>query len=54
MARLFGVEVLYQLHRALDVREQRGDGLALALQIFGGECIGYQNLTIVECFRRGR
>jgi hypothetical protein len=30
-ARLFGVEVFHQLHRALDVREQRGDRLALAV-----------------------
>ena len=30
-ARLLGVEVLDQLHRTLDVGEQRGDGLALAL-----------------------
>jgi hypothetical protein len=30
-ARLFGVEVLHQLHGALDIREQRRDGLALAL-----------------------
>ena len=30
-ARLLGVEVLHQLHRALDVGEQCGDGLALAL-----------------------
>jgi hypothetical protein len=30
-ARLFRVEVLDQLHRALDVGEQRGDRLALAL-----------------------
>ena len=30
-ARLLGVEVLHQLHRALDVGEQRRDRLALAL-----------------------
>jgi hypothetical protein len=30
-ARFFRVDVFDQVHRALDVREQRGDGLALAL-----------------------
>jgi hypothetical protein len=30
-ARLLGVEVLHQLHRALDVGEQSGDGLALTV-----------------------
>ena len=29
-ARLFGIEVLHQLGRAVYVGEQRGDGLALA------------------------
>ena len=33
-ARLFGIEVLHQLGRALDVGEQRRDRLALALEIF--------------------
>jgi hypothetical protein len=33
-ARLFGIEVLDQLHRALDVGEQRGDRLALAVERF--------------------
>jgi hypothetical protein len=28
---LLGIEVLHQIHRTLDVREQRGDRLALAL-----------------------
>ena len=32
-ARLLGVEVLHQLHRALDVGEQRRDRLALALGV---------------------
>ena len=30
-ARFLGIEPLHQVHRALDVGEQRGDGLALAL-----------------------
>ena len=30
-ARLLGVEVLHQLHRALDIREQRGHRLAFAV-----------------------
>ena len=34
-ARLFGVELLHQLGRTLDVREQRGDGLALSVERFG-------------------
>ena len=34
-ARLLGVEVLHQLGRALDVREQRRDGLALAFEHSG-------------------
>ncbi len=33
-ARLLGVKVFHQLHRALDVREQRRDCLALALGYF--------------------
>jgi len=31
-ARLFGVEVLFELGRTLDVGEERGDGLALAVE----------------------
>src|ERR1700687_4114911 len=31
-ARLLGIELAHQLGRALDVSEQRGDSLALALQ----------------------
>jgi len=42
-ARLFGVEVLYQLHRALDVGEQRRDRLALAVQSFRGGRVGHPN-----------
>jgi hypothetical protein len=34
-ARLFGIEVLLKLGRALDVGEERGDGFALAFDIFG-------------------
>ena len=33
-ARFFGIEILFELGRALDVREQRGDRLALAFEIF--------------------
>jgi hypothetical protein len=35
-AGLLGVEVLYQVHRSLDVREQHSDRLALALDVFVG------------------
>ena len=31
MSRLLGVEVLFKLGRALDIREQRRDGLAFAV-----------------------
>ena len=31
---LLGIEVLHQIHRTLDVGEQRGNGLALAFEIF--------------------
>ena len=42
-ASVFGVKVLHQLGRALDIGEQRGDGLALALQ----HCcvIGFRTVT---------
>ncbi len=36
----FGVEVLHQLHRTLDVREQRRHRLALAVDCFGRRAIG--------------
>jgi hypothetical protein len=36
-AGFFGVEVLHQLHRALDVREESGDGLTLAVE---RRCLG--------------
>ena len=35
-ARLFGIEVLLQLGRSLDIRKQRRDRLALAFEIFRG------------------
>ena len=35
-ARLFGIEAFHQIHRALDVGEQRGHGLALAARGVGG------------------
>ena len=35
-ARFLGVEVLHQFHRALDVGEQRRDGLALAFGWLAG------------------
>ena len=34
-ARLFGIEVLLQLGRSFDIREQRRDRLAFALEILG-------------------
>ena len=41
--RFFGVEVLLELGRALDVGEQRGDRLALAVDIFRGRRLGDLN-----------
>ncbi len=38
--RLFGVEILHQLGRALDIRKQRRHRLALTLDIFRGGCVG--------------
>ncbi len=38
-ARLLGVELLHQLHRALDVSEQRRDRLALALERVAGRAL---------------
>ncbi len=35
-ARLFGIEAFHQIHRALDVGEQSGHGLALAARGVGG------------------
>ena len=42
-ARLFRVEVLHQLGRALDVGEQRRHRLALPLDIFRGGRLRYAN-----------
>jgi hypothetical protein len=39
-ARLLGIEVAHHLGRILDVGEQRGDGLALALDCFRGLALG--------------
>jgi len=51
-ARFFGVEVLLQLGRALDVSKQCGDRLALALQSFGRSAIEpYANARRVWRFR---
>ena len=47
-ARFLGIEVLHQLGRALDVGEQRGDRLALALEIFRGGRLGYSNRRIAR------
>ena len=43
-ARLFGIEILLELGRAFDVREQRRHRLALALEIFSGGSVGYSNV----------
>jgi hypothetical protein len=53
-ARLFGIEVLHQIHRALDVSEERGNRLAFALDIFGSRCVGYANRSIVRLLCRSR
>jgi hypothetical protein len=37
------VDVLHQLHRALDISEQRGDGLALTVEIPRDRTIDYAN-----------
>jgi hypothetical protein len=42
-ARLFGIEILHQIHRALDIREQRRHRLALALEVFRGGRLSYSN-----------
>src|SRR5580698_5725547 len=39
-ARLLGVEVLFQFSRALDVSEQRGHRLALAVKRLAGRLLG--------------
>jgi hypothetical protein len=43
-ARFFGVEILLQLGRSLDVCEQRRDRLALAFEAFSGRRLSYSNL----------
>src|SRR5215469_18682153 len=45
-SRFFGIEVLLQLGRSLDIGEQRSDGLALALDRFGGWSLDYPNRPI--------
>ena len=47
-ASLLGVEVLLKFSRALDVSEQRGDGLAFTFDIFVGQCLNDSNLQIVR------
>jgi class 3 adenylate cyclase len=42
-----GVEVLDQLHRALDIRKQHRDGLALALEVVRGGRACYSNLRLI-------
>src|SRR5262245_25601769 len=42
------IEVLYELHRSFDVREQCSDGLAFTLKIFKSGCFGYPNLRLLE------
>jgi hypothetical protein len=54
--RLLRIEVLHQLGRALDVREQRGHRLALALEFFGVGRLAYAKRRSVEflCCSIGR
>jgi hypothetical protein len=42
-ARFFRVQILHKVHGAFDVGEQKGDSLALALEILGGSTIDYVN-----------
>src|SRR6516165_2653243 len=46
-SRLLGVQILHQVHGTFDVGEQKGDQLALALEILWGGCFGYPNLGLV-------
>src|SRR5262249_53691730 len=46
-AGLFGVEILDQVHRALDVGEEHCDRLALALEVFSGGGVCQTNLGLV-------
>src|ERR1700735_5714496 len=43
-ARFFGIEVLLQLRRSLDIGKQCRDRLALAFNIFGSGRLSYSNL----------
>ena len=52
-ARLLGIEILLQFGRALDIGEQRSDGLALAFEIFRGGRAGYSNRRIIRSRRGG-
>jgi len=49
------VEVLDQVHRSLDVCEQRGDGLALTVKVFRGRRDSYSDLGLLgppySCWR---
>ena len=38
-ARLFGIEIAHQLRRALDIGEQSGNGLALAVKQLAGRLL---------------
>jgi hypothetical protein len=46
-ARFFGVEIAHQLGRALDVGEQRGDGLALTLGRLRTDTL-HTNLSVIS------
>src|SRR5580704_16917503 len=43
-ARFFGIEILLQLSRSLDVGKQRRNGLALTFNVFGSGRLSYSNL----------
>src|SRR5580704_10467054 len=43
-ARFFGIEVLLQLRRSLDIGKQCRDRLALTFNVFGSGRLGYSNL----------
>ena len=47
-AGLLGIEVLLQLSRTLDIREQRRHRLPLAFEIFRGGRVGYSNRRVVR------
>jgi len=48
--RLFRVEVLHQLHRALDVSEKRGDRFAFAIERFRSS-LGYSDCRVDDLGR---